>query len=99
MNSGPKSDAGVRERLRAQMPVTERWAYFDHAAVAPLSAPAAATLQSGAAEALAEGDTAWPDWSRRVEATRASAALMIGATAEEIALVPNTTAGIGLIAE
>jgi selenocysteine lyase/cysteine desulfurase len=81
------------------MPVATKWAYFDHAAVAPLTAPAAATLQNWVAQALAEGDTVWPDWSRRVEATRASAAQLIGATADEIALVPNTTAGIGLVAE
>ena len=81
------------------MPVAKKWAYFDHAAVAPLTAPAAAALQSWIAEALDEGDTIWPEWSRRVEATRASAARMIGATADEIALVPNTTAGISLVAE
>ena len=27
----------IWEELRAAMPVTEKWAYFDHAAVAPLS--------------------------------------------------------------
>lgn len=99
MKSSPKSVSDVRERLRSQMPVAKKWAYFDHAAVAPLTAPAAMTLQNWAAQALAEGDTVWPDWSRRVEATRTSAAQMIGATADEIALVPNTTAGIGLVAE
>jgi selenocysteine lyase/cysteine desulfurase len=99
MSSSPKSIAGVRERLRAAMPVAQRWAYFDHAAVAPLTSPAAETLRAWASQAAAEGDTVWPDWSRRVEATRVSAARMIGAAAEEIALVPNTTAGIGLVAE
>jgi selenocysteine lyase/cysteine desulfurase len=99
MTIGLNSVISVRERLRAAMPVVQRWAYFDHAAVAPLTSPAADTLQAWAAEAVSEGDTAWPDWSRRVEATRISAARMIGATAEEIALVPNTTAGIGLVAE
>src|SRR5450631_3100336 len=99
MNSGSNSISTVRERLRASMPVAERWAYFDHAAVAPLTAPAAEAVRKWAAEAVDEGDAVWPDWSRRVEATRAAAARMIGATAEEIALVPNTTAGIGLVAE
>jgi cysteine desulfurase / selenocysteine lyase len=99
MSVDDKSVAAVRERLRAAMPVAERWAYFDHAAVAPLTAPAAETLRAFAAEAAAEGDTVWPDWSRRVEATRASAACMIGASVDEIALVPNTTAGISLVAE
>ncbi|HEY4234576.1 MAG TPA: aminotransferase class V-fold PLP-dependent enzyme [Lacipirellulaceae bacterium] len=99
MSSGQKQVASVSERLRAAMPVAERWAYFDHAAVAPLTAPAAETLRWWATEAVAEGDTVWPDWSRRVEANRASAARMIGATPDEIALVPNTTAGISLVAE
>jgi cysteine desulfurase / selenocysteine lyase len=99
MTSGTEAVEKTRERLRAAMPVAKRWAYFDHAAVAPLTAQAADTLQAWAAEAVNEGDTVWPDWSRRVEATRVSAARMIGATTEEIALVPNTTAGIGLVAE
>jgi cysteine desulfurase/selenocysteine lyase len=89
----------TRERLRAQMPVAERWVYFDHAAVAPITKPAADVATRWAAEAAAEGDTVWPDWSRRVEAMRESAARMIGAHAEEIALVPNTTYGISIVAE
>ena len=32
------------DAFRRQMPVTERWAYFDHAAVAPLSGPARAAV-------------------------------------------------------
>ena len=99
MSLDQKSMVHVRERLRAAMPVAERWAYFDHAAVAPLTQPAAEAMRNLAAEAAAEGDTAWPEWSRRVEAMRASAARMIGAAPEEIALVPNTTAGISLVAE
>jgi selenocysteine lyase/cysteine desulfurase len=89
----------VGERLRAAMPVAQRWAYLDHAAVAPLTAPAAEAVRKWMDEAASQGDTVWPDWSRRVEETRASAAHMIGATADEIALMPNTTSGISLIAE
>jgi selenocysteine lyase/cysteine desulfurase len=48
---------------------------------------------------LVDGDTRWPEWSRRCEATRDAAARLIGADRDEIALVPNTTAGIGLVAE
>jgi selenocysteine lyase/cysteine desulfurase len=81
------------------MPVAQRWAYLDHAAVAPLTAPAAETLATWATEAVRQGDTVWPDWSRRVEALRDAAAGLIGADRDEIALVPNTTAGISLVAE
>jgi selenocysteine lyase/cysteine desulfurase len=89
----------TRMRLRADMPVAERWAYFDHAAVAPITKPAADVVNRWAAEAVDEGDTIWPDWSRRVEATRTSAAKLIGAYDDEIALVPNTTSGISIVAE
>jgi selenocysteine lyase/cysteine desulfurase len=89
----------VRQRLRARMPVAQRWAYFDHAAVAPLTATAGETLAAWCGQALAAGDTAWPQWSRGVEAMRDTAARLIGADRDEIALVPNTTAGISLVAE
>ena len=89
----------TRQRLRAQMPVAERWAYFDHAAVAPITAAAAAAVRAWCDESLKDGDTRWPEWSRRAEATRDAAARLIGADRNEIALVPNTTAGIGLVAE
>ena len=89
----------VRERLRTEMPVAERWAFFDHAAVAPLSRPAAAAVEKWMTEALEDGNSAWPVWARDVELMRATAAQLIGAQTEEIALVPNTTAGITLVAE
>ncbi len=89
----------TRQRLRAEMPVAERWAYFDHAAVAPITKPAAEAVRVWCHEALDDGDTSWLEWSRRAEATRAAAARLIGAECDEIALVPNTTAGISLVAE
>lgn len=89
----------TRQRLRAQMPVAERWAYFDHAAVAPITRAAAEAVEKWCRESLNDGDTHWPEWSRASEATRDTAAKLIGADRDEIALVPNTTAGIGLVAE
>jgi len=87
------------QRFRRKMPVAEKWAYFDHAAVAPIAGPARDALAAWTAEAAAEGDTIWPTWSRRVEETRALAAWLISAESDEVALLPNTTAGINLVAE
>jgi cysteine desulfurase/selenocysteine lyase len=81
------------------MPVAQRWAYFDHAAVAPLTRPAADVLTAWAQQAAADGATSWPDWAAGVERLREYAALLIGAQTDEIALVPNTTSGISLVAE
>lgn len=91
--------AETRQRLRDAMPVARRWAYFDHAAVAPVSGPAAAAMQRWVDESVSEGDTMWPEWGRQLKSLRQSAANLIGAATDEIALVPNTTAGINLVAE
>lgn len=99
MADNNSSSAASWQTLRRSMPVCEKWAYFDHAAVAPLSAPARKAVVDWSRQAACEGDTVWSQWDRRLENLRQSAASMIGAGAEEIALVPNTTAGINLVAE
>jgi selenocysteine lyase/cysteine desulfurase len=85
--------------FRAAMPIAERLAYFDHAAVAPLPTPAREAIRKWLDEATERGDTVWSHWAARMEEVRATTARLINAQPEEIALVPNTTAGIGLVAE
>lgn len=85
--------------MRRQMPVSENWAYLDHAAVAPISGPAQAALIDWANESATSGDTVWLGWDEQIRQTRRSAAQLIGAQPEEIALIKNTTDGISLIAE
>lgn len=94
-----KQIEATRRLLREAMPITKKWAYFDHAAVAPISSPAAEVLRTWLGEAAEEGDTVWPNWARQLSGTRTAAAKLIGASEDEIALVPNTTAGINLVAE
>ena len=81
------------------MPAAGQWAYFDHAAVSPLTRPAAEALRAWMENILANGDTNWIDSYHAVEQTRAAAAKLIGASKDEIALVPNTTVGLSLVAE
>lgn len=81
------------------MPVTERWAYFDHSAVAPLSDPARKVLTDWANEAALEGDTKWLEWDARVQESRRLASQLINADTKEIALVRSTTEGINFVAE
>ncbi|MBX3414115.1 MAG: aminotransferase class V-fold PLP-dependent enzyme [Pirellulales bacterium] len=87
------------EDFRRQMPITERWAYFDHAAVAPLSKPAYEAIGQWSREAVQEGTTIWGNWNRAVERARRAAARLLGADPDEVALVHNTTEGIGFVAE
>ena len=85
--------------FREDMPVTRQWAYFDHAAVAPISGPAQRAIAQWNEDAAANGDAFYPGWMRLLNSCRQRAAQLVGASTEEIALVSNTTAGIGLVAE
>jgi selenocysteine lyase/cysteine desulfurase len=89
----------VRQRLRDAMPIASKWAYFDHAAVAPIPAAAAAAVAAWSQAAAADGDVVWLSWSRRIEEIRRRTATLVNAHVDEIALVPNTTAGVNIVAE
>ncbi|MBA3483542.1 MAG: aminotransferase class V-fold PLP-dependent enzyme [Pirellulales bacterium] len=100
MNTHAAKDIeATRRAFREQMPIAKKWAYFDHAAVAPITAPAAAAMNLQIEQAIVEGDTAWPEWARLLHETRQFAANLIHADPDEIALVPNTTTGINYVAE
>src|SRR5262249_4177673 len=80
-------------------PVTERWAYFDHAAVAPLPRRSCAMMGAWAAHQMAHGCVSWPEWEQKLEVIRRDCARLIHADPDEIAFVNSTTHGIGLVAE
>ncbi|MFY7893155.1 MAG: aminotransferase class V-fold PLP-dependent enzyme [Pirellula sp.] len=85
-------------QFRAQMPVAEKWAYFDHSAVGPLPKRAAEAIARFAHEASVDGDFHWPEWSATASKLRGLGARLLGAQGEEIALVGNTTLGIQTVA-
>jgi selenocysteine lyase/cysteine desulfurase len=85
--------------LRNEFPVTRRWAYFDHAAVAPPPEPTRAVLAEWAADMSANGVATWGVWERRVEETRQKAGRLLNADPADVAFVKNTTEGISFVAE
>jgi len=87
------------ELRKTEFPVTQQWAYFDHAAVAPLPRRSADRLRSWIDVQEAHGVVRWPESEARVEQTRRDVAKLINASSDEIAFVASTTQGIGLIAE
>ena len=95
--NAPKSD--VRDSLRKRMPVSDKYAYFDHAAVGPISQPAADAIQKWTNQSLSSGDVFWPEWSATAGRLRTSAAKLLCCQSNEIALIPNTTFGINMIAQ
>jgi cysteine desulfurase/selenocysteine lyase len=85
--------------FRSEMPAAGRWAYFDHAAVAPLTGRARAALLEWADDTTANGVVSWSAWQRRVEETRRRAAALLHADPLDIAFVKNTSEGVGIVAE
>ncbi|QDT63893.1 aminotransferase class V-fold PLP-dependent enzyme [Calycomorphotria hydatis] len=87
------------EQLRWQMPVAERLAYFNHAAVSPLPEPTRAAMVAYINDFADNGSANWLKYRQNVEHVRTLAAEMINASADEVAFIRNTTEGIGLVAE
>lgn len=85
--------------LRDEMPVTRRWAFFDHAAVAPLTGRARQALIEYAADLADNGDVYEYRWCQRIEEVRRLAAQLLNADPLDVAFVKNTSEGIGIVAE
>jgi len=86
------------KKIRSEFPVTDHWIYLNHAAVAPLSRPAAAAMRRTLRDAEENGMAFIENWQALYERTRKVAARLIGARASEIALLKNTTEGLITVA-
>ncbi|HYG77943.1 MAG TPA: aminotransferase class V-fold PLP-dependent enzyme [Planctomycetota bacterium] len=87
----PGFDAG------REFPILKRWAFFNHAGVAPICRPAAEALNLYTQQAL-EDSYVTGNWYGKAETTRALAAELIHAAPEEIAFVKNTSEGLAFVA-
>jgi selenocysteine lyase/cysteine desulfurase len=84
--------------FRAEFPVTERFTYLNHAAVAPLPRRTAKAMQDFAEDACLNGSFHYPAWMATCDAARDAAARLVNASASEIAFVKNTSEGIATVA-
>jgi selenocysteine lyase/cysteine desulfurase len=86
--------------FRSQFPVATRWAFLDHAAVAPIPAPAVSAMAEYSRSLAENGIAAVKQWLDRIKHVRLLAARLINAAdADDVYFVPNTTHGIGVVAE
>jgi selenocysteine lyase/cysteine desulfurase len=86
-------------RLRSYFPVTRELAYLNHAGVAPISTRAQEAIERFSAEATRYGAFHYARvYDHEIERVRGRAALLLGAQADEIAFVKNTTEGLGIVA-
>lgn len=97
-NGPAAADTTEWTALRALFPVTQRYAYFNVAANAPLPIPVERALGRYASDLAAHGSRNYLDWFATARRCRARAAQLIGADASEIALVRNTSDGLLTVA-
>ncbi len=80
-------------------PILRKLDFFNHAGVGPISGPAARAIRDYAQQAESQAYVG-ADWYRRANRAKNLAAHLIGAKGpQEIALVPNTSTGLSLVAK
>ncbi len=87
------------DALRDEFPITKRWAFFDHAAVAPLTGRAIVAMHEYALDLAENGVVNEPRWRKRIEQVRSSFGTLLHADPSDIAFIKNTSEGIGIVAE
>ncbi|MGI9535288.1 MAG: aminotransferase class V-fold PLP-dependent enzyme [Thermodesulfobacteriota bacterium] len=87
-----------KSEVRILFPVTEKYIYLDHSAVSPVSANAAAAVNSFFEEATTEAGFVYEKWMEKIELVRKRFSELIRSDADEIAFVRNTSHGISLVA-
>src|SRR3984957_8402092 len=83
---------------RDRFPVAEKLIYLNHAAIAPLSVPAANAMKWFAEDAAQNGSLNYQKWLDCYDGLRRASAQLVNGTPEEIALLKNTSEGISVIA-
>jgi selenocysteine lyase/cysteine desulfurase len=87
------------EEIRGDFPGLHGKTYLNAAATSLLPRPVREAVDAFYREHEEGGDRHWDSWMARREATREKVARFVGAEPEEIAFVPNTSAGINLIVD
>src|SRR5437660_7411508 len=85
------------QEMRALYPITRRYAYLDHAAIAPLATPVRSTIEVFLGR-LTEEPFDLAHWERFRSQVRGRIAEVLAVGPESIAFTKNTTSGLGLVA-
>src|SRR5688572_21876689 len=87
------------EQFRAEFPVTDQFAYLNHAAVAPMPRRATQRMAAMAEDVSRTGDQHWDDRNQETERVRGLAAQLLGARdPREVSFCENTSTGLSAIA-
>ncbi|MDH7487720.1 MAG: aminotransferase class V-fold PLP-dependent enzyme [Anaerolineae bacterium] len=83
---------------RRLFPVTERYAYLNHASTGPLPTPAVEAMTRHLAQCAGREESDYEQWEQRVAEVRGLIACLIQARPEEIAFVGSTSHGLNIVA-
>jgi len=80
--------------LNAEFPIRERYAFLNHASVAPIPASTQAAISEFARDAAEEGPVNYTAWLHSMSLARTAAGEMLHCDAEDICFVKNTNHGL-----
>jgi cysteine desulfurase/selenocysteine lyase len=84
---------------RHLFPVTERYAYLNHAGLSPVATPVVERVHSSVLSQAQHGLARITEWEQGVERVRGISARLLGCQPAEIAFVRNTSHGLSLVAQ
>ena len=84
--------------LRALFPVTERYIYFNHAAISPLPIPTIRAIEAQLKDVHENGSTNFRSWLATKEKARELLANLLGARPEQVAFMRNTSDALSTVA-
>jgi len=85
--------------LRQLFPVARERTFLNHAAISAPPQPVVDAVAGFMAGCAARGSADYGRWLRRLSDVRRRAAQLLGAAADEVAFVPNTSSGLATLAE
>jgi selenocysteine lyase/cysteine desulfurase len=88
----------MNEQIRALFPVTEKYIYFNHAAVSPLSLRVRDAMIGLIDDVTYNGSSDFFTWCNEYERVRAAAARLVNARPHEIAFMRNTSGALSTVA-
>ncbi|MFP4560997.1 MAG: aminotransferase class V-fold PLP-dependent enzyme [Thiohalorhabdus sp.] len=99
MTSANHHDDPLEPLIAAEFPVAERHIYLNHAAISPWPERTRRALQDFADGITRDGSLHFPEWQDKERQLRERLARLVNAPGpESVALVPNTSAGLSLVA-
>jgi cysteine desulfurase/selenocysteine lyase len=87
------------DEWRSLFPVTRNWIYFNHAATGPYSTLTVRAMESYVRDFEANGAVNYERWQGLTEEVRVAAGALLNCTADEVALVSNTSEGANIVAQ